>query len=179
LTRREHLAALLKAHEPEDACEKEHLRRMRELLENANDPFARTHFAPGHFTASAFVLDARLERILFIHHAKLKRWLQPGGHVDPGDGDVVEAVRRELQEETGYRAGSLKRLFSFYPSPGIMTERMHLVEARDLTLSTAAPEADERIRVGEFSKAQIGKLLREKKIIDGKSLVGLLWDRCR
>ena len=44
--------------------------------------------------------------------------------------------------------------------------------------SAAAPEDDERIQVGEFSKAQIDRLLQGMKIIDGKTLVGLLWDCC-
>jgi 8-oxo-dGTP pyrophosphatase MutT (NUDIX family) len=123
LTRREYLRALLDAHRPEDALETEHLRRMRALLEGADDPFARSHFQPGHFTASAFVLDARLERILFIHHAKLKRWLQPGGHIDPGDGDVVEAVRRELREETGLQ--DLVRL-----GEGLLDVDVHAIPAR-------------------------------------------------
>lgn len=114
----------------------------------------------------------------YRYAARRPMWELVAGTLEPSEG-IIRAARRELQEETGYRAASLKRLFSFYPSPGIMTERMHLVEARDLTLSKAAPEPDERIRVGEFSKAQIDKLLREKKIIDGKSLVGLLWDRCQ
>jgi len=114
----------------------------------------------------------------YRYAARRHLWELVAGTLEPGE-TVMRAARRELQEETGYRAGSMKRLFSFYPSPGILTERMHLVEARDLTLLTAAPEADERIQVGQFSKAQIGKLLREKKIIDGKTLVGLLWDRCR
>ena len=112
----------------------------------------------------------------YRHPARKYLWELVAGSMEPGEG-VLRAARRELKEETGYRAGSLKRLFSYYPSPGFLTEQMHLVEARDLTLSTAAPESDERIEVGEFSKAQIDKLLRDKKIADGKTLVGLLWDR--
>lgn len=105
-------------------------------------------------------------------------WELVAGSMDPGES-VTRAARRELQEETGYRAGSLKRLFSFYPSPGFLTEQMHLVEARDLTLVEASPEDDERIEVAEFSKIQLDKLLRENRIADGKTLVGLLWDRWR
>lgn len=105
-------------------------------------------------------------------------WELVAGSMDPGES-VTRAARRELQEETGYRAGSLKRLFSFYPSPGFLTEQMHLVEARDLRLVEASPEEDERIEVAEFSKIQLDKLLREHKIADGKTLVGLLWDRWR
>ncbi|TAM84731.1 MAG: NUDIX hydrolase [Acidobacteria bacterium] len=105
-------------------------------------------------------------------------WELVAGSMEPGES-IIRAARRELQEETGYRAGSLQRLFSFYPSPGILTEQMHLVEARNLKLAKAHPEDDERIEVAEFSKNQIDKLLRDKKIADGKTLVGLLWDRWR
>lgn len=103
-------------------------------------------------------------------------WELVAGSIEPGES-VLRAARRELLEETGYRARSVKRLLSFYPSPGFLTERMHLVEARDLTLSKAEPEPDEQIQVREFSRSQLDKLLRGKKIIDGKTLVGLLWDR--
>ncbi|HET7214441.1 MAG TPA: NUDIX hydrolase [Terriglobia bacterium] len=105
-------------------------------------------------------------------------WELVAGSMEPGES-IIHAARRELQEETGYRAGALKRLFSFYPSPGILTEEMHLVEARNLKPSEANPEDDERIEVGEFSKKELGRLLREKKILDGKTLVGLLWERSR
>ena len=111
----------------------------------------------------------------YRHAARQYMWELVAGSMEPGES-IIRAARRELQEETGYRAGSLKRLFSFYPSPGFLTEQMHLVEARDLTLSTATPEEDERIKVRAFSRSEIEKLLRKKKIIDGKTLVGVLWD---
>jgi ADP-ribose diphosphatase len=112
----------------------------------------------------------------FRYPARKRMWELVAGSMEPGES-VIRAARRELLEETGYFAGSLKRLFSFYPSPGFLTEQMHLIEAGNLKLSEASPEEDERIEVAEFSKKQIDKLLREKKIIDGKTLVGLLWDR--
>jgi len=112
----------------------------------------------------------------FRYPARKRLWELVAGTMEPGES-VVRAARRELLEETGYRAGSLKRILSFYSSPGFLTERMHLVEAQDLTLSTASPEDDERIQVVEFSRSQVDKLLRDKKIIDGKTLVGLMWDR--
>ena len=112
----------------------------------------------------------------FRYPAGKPMWELVAGSMEPGEG-IIRAARRELQEETGYRAGRLKRLFSFYPSPGFLSEQMHLVEAHDLKLSQANPEDDERIEVREFSRAEIDKLLRQKKIIDGKTLAGLLWDR--
>ena len=74
--------------------------RMRELLA-ASDPFSRRHGVPGHFTASAFVLCPERRRVLLIHHSKLGRWLQPGGHVESDDADLAAAARREVSEETG------------------------------------------------------------------------------
>jgi 8-oxo-dGTP pyrophosphatase MutT (NUDIX family) len=62
---------------------------------------ARDHFAPGHVTASAFILSPDGGSLLLIHHAKLLRWLQPGGHVEPADLTPERAARREALEEVG------------------------------------------------------------------------------
>ncbi len=110
----------------------------------------------------------------YRYAARRHLWELVAGSMEPGES-VIRAARRELQEETGYRAGSLKRIFSFYPSPGFLTEQMHMVEASDLKLSTAAPEEDERIEVRAFSRTEIDKLIRNRKIIDGKTLVGVMW----
>ncbi len=110
----------------------------------------------------------------YRYAARKSLWELIAGSMELGES-VLRAARRELLEEAGYKAGSVKRLLSFYSSPGFLTERMHLVEATDLTLSKAKPEADERIQVGAFSRIQVEKLLCDKKIIDGKTLVGLLW----
>ncbi len=69
--------------------------------------FARTHpdalhrtCIPGHFTASALVVERGSERFVMLHHTKLRRWLQPGGHVD-GSSNMPAAALREATEETG------------------------------------------------------------------------------
>lgn len=54
----------------------------------------------GHLTGSALVVDPSRDATLLIHHAKLDRWLQPGGHVD-GNGDLAASALREAQEEVG------------------------------------------------------------------------------
>ncbi len=56
---------------------------------------------PGHFTASAFVLSPDRSDLVLIHHKKLGIWVQPGGHVEPSDADLIGAARREVLEEVG------------------------------------------------------------------------------
>lgn len=56
--------------------------------------------APGHLTGSAFVYDATVDRFVMLHHTKLRKWLQPGGHAD-GDANLAAVARREAEEETG------------------------------------------------------------------------------
>lgn len=84
-----------------DSAEAAHLAHMRQLCESVADPFARTTFSPGHFTASAFVLSPSRDALLLIFHGKLLRWLQPGGHIEVGDEDVLAAALREVREEVG------------------------------------------------------------------------------
>jgi len=74
---------------------------MLALCEVPGDPFSRSHFVPGHFTASAFLLSPDGAQLLLVFHGKLHRWLQPGGHIDPADETVWAAARREVAEEVG------------------------------------------------------------------------------
>ncbi len=101
MQRRDHLAALLSAHVPADEREAGFVSRMYSVLRSEDDPFARDHFDPGHFTASAFVLSPARDRVLLILHGKFGFWVQPGGHVDPDDADIATAALREVREETG------------------------------------------------------------------------------
>jgi ADP-ribose pyrophosphatase len=110
----------------------------------------------------------------FRYAAGCPLWELVAGGVEPGES-LRAAARRELLEETGYRTRRITPLLEFFPSPGILSERMHLFEAADLTRSDARPEPDERIRVGIFTLQQIRKMLRARRIRDGKTLVGLSW----
>ncbi len=71
-----------------------------ELLKHP-DAFDRTHL-PGHITGSAFIVSEDFKQTLLVHHAKLNRWLQPGGHADR-DTNVARVAMREANEETGLK----------------------------------------------------------------------------
>ncbi len=102
------IRAVLEAHVASDDMECSHVERCRVLLEGSHqagrDPTRRDAFTPGHFTASAFLVDEGLTRVLLIHHRVLRRWLQPGGHLELSDASPLAAARRELEEETTARA---------------------------------------------------------------------------
>jgi 8-oxo-dGTP pyrophosphatase MutT (NUDIX family) len=100
------LRAQLEAHRPADAAEARHLDALRALADAGPDALSRSHFDPGHFTASAFVLSPDRSAILLIFHGKLHRWLQPGGHIDPSDPSLLAAAEREAREETGVERGA-------------------------------------------------------------------------
>lgn len=125
IDRRPALRRLLDAYRPEDSAEQGHRQAILQLLESTQDPFSRHHFAPGHVTASAFVLAPDLEQILLILHGKLHRWLQPGGHVDPDDADVIAAARREVAEEVG-----LRELAFWRQTAAIFDVDVHVIPAR-------------------------------------------------
>jgi 8-oxo-dGTP pyrophosphatase MutT (NUDIX family) len=110
MDRREDLRELLERLQPQDRLEQAHKARMLDLVCDAVDPFDRAHYAPGHITASAFVVDRARAEVLLILHGKLGRWLQPGGHVDPSDSSVWVAAQREVREETGLETELVERL---------------------------------------------------------------------
>ena len=110
------------------------LRRYRDQWQGDADvvaqfeDFAQTHadaFERGnpvaHFTGSAWLVSADGERVLLMHHRKLDRWLQPGGHAD-GDTDLARVALREAEEETG--------LAGLYVDGGIFDVDRHRIPAR-------------------------------------------------
>lgn len=103
--RKEPLLKALQDYRPADEEEQSYLGAIRQILLSPRNPFDRNRFRPGHITASAFVLSPQRSHIVLLHHAKLNRWLQPGGHVEPADPSVAAAAAREVFEETGLKVG--------------------------------------------------------------------------
>jgi 8-oxo-dGTP pyrophosphatase MutT (NUDIX family) len=123
VSRRTHLRALIDALAPSDDIERAHKTDMLALLDASSDVLARDHYVPGHFTASAFIVSDDRSSLLLILHGKLGLWLQPGGHIDPDDTDVIAAARREVAEEVGLRNLPLAH-------GGILDVDVHAIPAR-------------------------------------------------
>lgn len=97
----------------------------------------------------------------------------PAGKLDKGEAPEA-CARRELEEETGYRAGRLEHLASFYTAPGFTDEIMHLYLASDLSQTAQHTDGDEFINIEYYKPAQLKQMLQDKKIIDAKTIAGLL-----
>jgi 8-oxo-dGTP pyrophosphatase MutT (NUDIX family) len=119
------LAAELDAHPGADAKEVEDIAFVRAfLLRHPGDAHRRTQ-AEGHLTGSGFVLDAAREKVLLLHHRKLDRWLQPGGHGE-GETDPRLIALREIEEETRLSARDLVA----FPDERVLDVDVHLIPAR-------------------------------------------------
>ena len=94
------LIGMLQSYKTEFAEEQEFITRFLELL-NHKDCFQRTHL-PGHITGSAWIVNPDKSKTLLVHHAKLNKWVQPGGHAD-GEEDILNVALREGEEETGLK----------------------------------------------------------------------------
>ena len=97
----------------------------------------------------------------------------PAGTMEPPEPPLA-CAHRELIEETGYKAGKIELLATFYPAPGILDERMHLYLATDLEEGDPAREAGEQIENYVVTLEEAKSMALSGAIKDGKTLFGIL-----
>ncbi|HLK50896.1 MAG TPA: NUDIX hydrolase [Bryobacteraceae bacterium] len=129
-------------------------------------------------SAVMMAVDER-QRILLVRQFRLPAgkylWELPAGKLDPGERPL-QAAKRELAEETGYKARAWKNLSSFWVSPGYVQERMTIFLATDLTAGEATPMDDERIEARWFASCEVERMIHARKIEDGKTMIGFfMW----
>ncbi len=117
---RKQFIRMLEAYNPADEEEQLFKGQFLELLVHT-DAFQRNHL-PGHLTASSWIIDISGEFVLLTHHAKLNKWLQPGGHAD-GNENLLSVALREAEEETGLKNFNLVH-------PEIFDIDIHIIPAR-------------------------------------------------
>ncbi len=146
--------ALLKEHKAADTQESKDLERAISLV-GEQKYFWQADNGRSHITASCWILNPSMDSILLLHHRKLDRWLQPGGHIETADMDWLGAALREAQEETGIKSFKLLQegIFDFdihtIPARGKIPEHGHydarfLLQAQQPELTVSSESNDLR-----------------------------------
>jgi len=155
---------------PFNETEAAHQRAMLSFVKRHHNFYKRT-LVPGHVTGSAWIIDPTCNHALMLHHKKLNRWLQPGGHIEE-ELDVLSSALREAQEETGIP--DLKALgdaifdLDIHVIPGNKKEAEHqhydiryLFEAELATIPSVSDESND---VRWFTLDEISKINSDASI---------------
>jgi 8-oxo-dGTP pyrophosphatase MutT (NUDIX family) len=154
LARDPELGIRLRRHAPADAKEASDLAEILAFVDRHPDPFDR-RIVEGHLTGSAVVVSSAGDRVLLLHHRKLRRWLQPGGHAEAGERSGETVALREAREETGIEGLTLHPTaprpldVDVHPIPARVDEPAHrhldlrylVIAPRDASLRRLAAEA--------------------------------------
>jgi len=135
-----------------------------------------------HHSGSIVVLalddTGKVPRVLlerqYRHAANDYLWELPAGRIDPGEREL-HAAKRELIEETGYRADRWRRILKFYASPGFVAETMAVYLATGLHAGEAEPEDDEVIYKRMLPLPAVLKMVMKGTIRDAKTISSVLW----
>jgi ADP-ribose pyrophosphatase len=134
---------------------------------------------PGGVVAIPVLDDGRLLLVRQFRYPLQKFILEfPAGKLDSNQ-PPLDTIMRELEEESGYRAGSVEYQFSFYTTPGISDEVIHFYLATNLIPVSQRLEEGEHITVETFSPEQCLDMIRTGEIADGKTILALLWFRLK
>jgi len=131
-----------------------------------------------HAGAAAVIARDPNGMVLLIRQYRLpvrqSLWELPAGRLGAGERPL-SAAKRELAEETGYRARAWRKLFVFYPSPGFCDERMTVYLAEGLTEGQPHPEPYELIRTRWVAWDEALRMVTRGRIKDAKTIAGLLY----
>ena len=129
---------------------------------------------PGAVAVVPLTGDGQVVMVTQYRHP-VGEWLLeiPAGTLEEGE-DPDWCAARELEEETGYTAASMRRLFSMYMAPGYCTELLHVYVAEGLQPGDARPDDDERIEVTAVPLGDVVGMVRDGRIRDAKTIAALM-----
>lgn len=118
--------------------------------------------------------DGRVALVRQYRHPARAELLEiPAGKIEPGESPE-QCVQREIEEETGWRAGIIQKLSSFYSTPGFCEEMLHVYLARELTPVACRPDHDELIEVVYLPLTEAVAMVHRGEIVDSKTIIALL-----
>ncbi len=136
------------------------------------------HLVDYKYPASGVVPVHDDGKILLIDHYRFQTdtrgWEIPAGKIDGGE-TPEQAAARELREETGHRAESLKYLGRYHPSNGSSNQVFHIFVARGIERAGEIEDKNEVMGLKWFSRDEVHELIERNEILDGLSLTGLCW----
>lgn len=136
-----------------------------------------------HRGAVAIVAQPSRDSIVLVEQYRYplgrRQWEVPAGTLDESE-EPETCAARELREETGYTAKSLRRLWSAYSAPGFCTELLHFYAAEGLTLGKPEPDAgEEDMVVKTFALDEAWAMVERNELPDAKSQIAIAWARGR
>lgn len=156
-------------------CKKFHVIRRYVLGADGKRHAREVVVHPGAAVVLPVLDDGRIVLIDQLRHTINRRLLElPAGTLDIAKEPPAKCAARELEEETGYVARSIRPLCTLYPSPGIMTELIHAFVATGLTMTTARPEATEDIVLREMDLNDAIAAVLDGTIVDAKTMITLM-----
>ncbi len=168
------LLVALRSYTPWGATDRTGVERIHSFLRRGGG-FSRNHL-PGHVTASAIVVSHSPGQVLLIRHPRLGRWVQPGGHIELFDGSVLDAARREFEEECGLAILELPIADQVldvdvqrYPASGRIAAHLHFDIRYLFVAGVDRTKPSECMEARWFELSEIVDLVREPSL--GRAIV--------
>jgi ADP-ribose pyrophosphatase len=148
-----------------------------DTVELKNQKYAKREIVEHKGASAVIAINENDELILVKQYRKaVEEFLfeLPAGKINVAE-EPIECAFRELQEETGYEAKTLTKIYDIYSTPGFSNEKIYLFKAEGLTYTSTNFDEDEDIEIIAISKDKAKKMLETGQLIDSKTIVGVLF----